>query len=355
MPALRGQECSMGGEMTGSLMARETAEAPAAVGRLLEREGAAIAALGRRLAGMAPSLVVTCARGSSDHAAHYLKYLLETLLGLPVASVGPSVASVYGTRLLLRGAVVVTVSQSGRSPDLVAFQAAARAGGALAVALVNDTTGPVAAEADVVVPLHAGVEASVAATKTFVSSCAAAAALAAGWTGDAALARALGALPERLEAALGCDWAAGAGLGEAASSFMLGRGPALAVAHEAALKAKEVAGRHAEAFSLAEVMHGPLQLVGPGFPVLAFVPDDAAGAANRAALERLAATGAEVLVASPLGGLPGTTLPVASCGHPALDPLGMVLPYYRLVEGIARGRGLDPDRPSRLAKVTRTM
>jgi glucosamine--fructose-6-phosphate aminotransferase (isomerizing) len=354
MPALR-RRVGEDDAMADSLMARETAEAPSAVARLLEREGAGLAALGRRLAGMDPALVVTCARGSSDHAAQYLKYLLETMLGLPVASVGPSVASVYGTKLRLRGAVVVTVSQSGRSPDLVAFQAAARAGGALTVALVNDTTGPVAAEADVVVPLHAGEEASVAATKSFVSSCAAAAALAAGWTGDAALTGALARLPGRLEAALGCDWSAASGLGAAPSSFMLGRGPALAMALEAALKVKEVAGRHAEAFSLAEVMHGPLQLVGPGFPVLAFVPDDAAGAANRAALERLAATGAEVLAASPLAGLPGTVLPVAECGHPALDPLGMMLPFYRFIEGVARSRGLDPDRPSRLAKVTRTV
>lgn len=345
----------MSDRSSGSAMARETGEAPAAVARLLAREGAAIGALGRRLAGMAPSVVVTCARGSSDHAAHYLKYLLETMLGVPVASMGPSVASVYGTKLRLRGAVVVTVSQSGRSPDLVAFQAAARAGGALTVALVNDTTGPVAVEADVVVPLHAGVEASVAATKSFVASCAAGAALAAAWAGDAGLERALAVLPERLEAALGCDWSAAARLGAAPSAFMLGRGPALAVAHEAALKAKEVLGRHAEAFSLAEVMHGPLQLVGPGFPVLAFVPEDRARAANAAALERLVAVGAEVFAASPVGGLPGTWLPAAGCGHPALDPLGMIVPFYRLVEGLARGWGLDPDRPSLLAKVTRTV
>ncbi len=354
MPALRGRF----GEdeaMASSLMAAETAEAPAAVARLLAREGAGIAALGRRLAGMAPPVVVTCARGSSDHAAHYLKYLLETMLGVPVASMGPSVASVYATTLRLRGAVVVVVSQSGQAPDVRAFQATARAGGALTVALVNDVSGPIAAEADLVVPLQAGVEASVAATKSFVASCAAAAALAAAWAGDAALERALAGLPERLEAALGCDWSDAASLGAAPSAFMLGRGPALAIAHEAALKAKEVLGRHAEAFSLAEVMHGPLQLVRPGFPVLAFVPEDAAMPANRTALARLAEVGGEVMVASQAGGLPGRWLPAVSCGHAALDPLGMILPFYRLVEGLARGRGLDPDRPSHLMKVTRTV
>lgn len=334
-----------------SAMARETGEAPAAVARLLEREGAAIRALGRRLAGMAPPVVVTCARGSSDHAALYLKYLLETTLGVPVASVGPSIASVYGTPLRLRGAVVVTVSQSGRAPDVLAFQAAAKAGGALTVALVNDTSGPIAAQADVLVPLQAGAETSVAATKSFVSSCAAAAALVAAWAGDAALERAVQDLPQALRRALGCDWSAAAGAFEAPSSFMLGRGPALAIAQEAALKAKEVAERHAEAYSLAEVMHGPLQLVRPGFPVLAFLPGDAAHELGTGALGRLAEAGAQVHFASP----DGTGLPAVGCGHPALDPLGMVLSFYGMVEGMARAQGRDPDRPSRLAKVTRTV
>ena len=339
-----------------SAMLHETFEAPEAVARLLDREGPAIRALGRRLAGRPPPLVITCARGSSDHAAHYLKYLLETLAGIPVASVGPSVASVYATRLRLPDAVLVTISQSGRSPDLVAFQAAARAAGALTVALVNDTTGPVAAEAAMVVPLHAGPEASVAATKSFVASAAAAAALVAAWSGDAALESALAGLPGRLSAALECDWSEATEiLAAAPSCFMLGRGPALAIAHEAALKAKEVAGRHAEAFSLAEVMHGPMQLIGPDFPVLAFLPDDAARAANHAALQRLAALGGKVLAACPSGAMPGLALPAVSCGHGALDPLGLVLAYYRLIEGVARSRGLDPDRPSHLSKVTRTV
>jgi glucosamine--fructose-6-phosphate aminotransferase (isomerizing) len=136
---------------------------------------------------------------------------------------------------------------------------------------------------------------------------------------------------------------------------VVGRGPALAVAHEMALKGKEVAGRHLEAFSLAEVMHGPLQLAEPGFPVLALVPEDAALAANRDALARLAETGSTLLTASPVAGLPGAALPAVACGHGALDPLGMVLAFYRWVEAAARARGLDPDRPSRLAKITRTV
>ncbi len=177
-----------------TLMERETLEAPDAVARLLDREGAAIAALGRRLAERAPPVVVTCARGSSDHAASYLKYLLEIGVGIPVASIGPSVASVYGARLRLRGAVLVAVSQSGRSPDLLALEAAAREAGALTVALVNDAASPLASGADIVIPLEAGPERSVAATKSFIASVAALAALVAAWRGDAALAAAVAEL-----------------------------------------------------------------------------------------------------------------------------------------------------------------
>jgi len=342
-------------------MARETREAPDAVARLLDREMPAIEAVGRRLAARNPPVVVTCARGSSDHAAHYLKYLLETATGIPVASMGLSVASVYGTRLQLRDGVLVTISQSGRSPDLVAFQAAARAGGALAVAILNDTDGPVADGADIVLPLHAGPEASVAATKSFIASAAAAAALVAAWTGDAVLRDAVLRLPDALSRALAQDWsAAEAALVAAPSCYMLGRGPGLAIALEAALKGKETAALHAEAFSLAEVMHGPVQLVAPAFPLVAFLPEDAAAAENRGALERLAAAGGQVFAATPIGQgggdkVPGTVLPVAPGGHPALDPLAMIASFYLLIERVARRRGLDPDRPSHLQKVTRTM
>lgn len=322
-----------------SAMARETAEAPAAVARLLDAEWGNLLALGRRLATLAPRVVVTCARGSSDHASLYLKYALEIATGLPVASMGPSIASVYATAPRLAGAAVVTISQSGRSPDLVAFQHAARQSGALTIALVNDAESPVAQQAECVVPLHAGPETSVAATKSFVASLAAAAALVACWTQDEPRQAALRALPAALDAALRVDLSAPlARMGAAPSSFTLGRGPTLAIAAEAALKIKEVLGRHAEAYSLAEVMHGPLRLVHSGFPVLAFLAEDRAAEANREALARLEATGATVLRA---GG--------------ALDPIAMILPFYRAIEATARAAGLDPDRPANLSKVTRTV
>jgi glucosamine--fructose-6-phosphate aminotransferase (isomerizing) len=304
---------------------------------------------------MAPPVIATCARGSSDHAAAFLKYAMEIATGIPVASIGPSVASVYGSEPKLGGSVLVTLSQSGRSPDLVALQAAARRSGALTVALVNVEDSPVADAADVVVPLHAGPEKSVAATKSFVAQITVGAALAAATAGDAALAAAVRRLPDALEAALGVDWsAAEETFGAAHSAFMLGRGPSYPVALEAALKGKETAALHSEAYSAAEVMHGPLRLVSDAFPILAFVPDDAALTTTRDALARLVASGARVFSAT-ASDMPGTRLPCASTGHGFTDPIAMILSYYRFVERVTRARGHDPDRPPLIAKVTETL
>ena len=338
-----------------SLMSRETAEAPEAVARLLEREGAAIDALGRRLSALAPPLVATCARGSSDHAAGYLKYLLEIAAGVPVASIGPSVASVYGARLRLAGGVLVSVSQSGRSPDLVALQAAAREAGALTIAIVNATDGALAQEAEIVIPLHAGPERSVAATKSFIASTVAVAALVAAWTGDRALAAVVAGLPASLDRALACDWSAAQhAVTQAGSLYVLGRGPGYPIAQEAALKAKETAAVHAEAFSVAEVMHGPLRLVHHRFPVLAFLPDNSAADSSRAGLGRIIEADGQLFTAS-ASPAPGILLPSIATGHGFTDPIAMILSYYGLIERVSRARGFDPDRPINLRKVTETL
>ena len=336
-------------------MAQEIREAPQAIARFFDRETANLRDIARRLAERAPAVIVTCARGSSDNAAAYFKYLTEILLGVPVASIGPSVASLYGAPLQLAGAVVVSVSQSGQSPDIVALQSAAQAAGAFAIAVVNDVGSPLAGQADAVLPLQSGAEKSVAATKTFLSSAAILAALVAEWRGDALLAQATRELPEVLEKALHADWSEALPvLHRANSAYVVGRGPAFPIAAEAALKLKETAMLHAEAFSGAEVMHGPLQLVESGFPVIAFRPRDAAYEAMGDAVIRLAGTGAKVFVAEP-GEREAGRLPLSPSGHPLLDSLPILLSFYALAEQVARGRGCDPDRPSRLRKVTETM
>lgn len=339
-------------------MAREIAEAPAVVAALLDAERKNIAGLGRKLRDLDPSVVVTCARGSSDHAAAFFKYGLEILLGIPAASMGPSVASLYQAPLRLNGTLQISISQSGRSPDIVALQAAAKRAGALTLAIVNTTDSPLADEADIVLPLHAGPELSVAATKTFIASSVAAAAIVAAWSEDRGLQSALEALPDRLSEALLLDWHAPVPTLAAANSlYVLGRGPSFPIALETALKFKETMSLHAEAFSAAEVMHGPLSLVREGFQVFAYHPPDASYPAMSEVLDRLRRTGAEVFsVQSGIKeGSPPGALPMAASGHLLTDPIAMCLPAYRLIEELARRRGQDPDNPSNLKKVTETV
>jgi glutamine---fructose-6-phosphate transaminase (isomerizing) len=198
------------------------------------------------------------------------------------------------------------------------------------------------------------VENSVAATKSFLSSAAVLAALVAEWSGDQVLVKAVHDLPQAFATALRADWSAALpALVEATSAYVVGRGPALPIASEAALKLKETAMLHAEAFSGAEVMHGPLQLVDQAFPVVAFRPGDAAHAAMGDTLARMSAVGARLFVAE-AGDAAEGRLPVAPSVNPLIDSLPMLLSFYGLAEQVARARGHDPDRPSRLRKVTET-
>ena len=334
-----------------SLMLRESREAPEVVSRFLSRNRAAIASLAARLRDRPVRLVATCARGSSDHAATYGKYLIETRLGVPVASVAPSVASLFAAPVATDEALFVAVSQSGRSPDLLAACDAWRKAGVPVAVLVNDETAPLVERADWSLPLCAGPERSVAATKSCLAAMAGFAALVAAWSGDRALSAAVEDLPESLSRTLARDWSAGvAPLAAARQMFVIGRGYGFAAAQEAALKLKETCAIQAEAFSAAEVRHGPMAIVGPGFPVLAFVTDDAAGRSVADVAGEFAGRGAIVLRAEVSE---GARLPVEAA-HPAIQPILMLASFYGLADALARLRGLDPDRPPHLAKVTQT-
>ena len=340
--------------MSASLMARETAEAPAVVARMLAENRASFAALAALFAQRRPSHIVTCARGSSDHAASYLKYLLEIHAGIPCCSIGASVVSIYGTRLNLRDALLVSISQSGRSPDVLSFQADARRAGIPAIAVTNDNSSPLAVASDICLSLCAGPELSVAATKTFIASTALAARVAAEWSGDGELKAAVEELPRVIDGAVTIRWpAVEEAFAAAASLYVLGRGPSLPMAQEAALKLKETGGIHAEGYSPAEVMHGPVELSRPGFPVLLFSPDDRSRPLARETAAALRASGASVFVAGPANA-GGDTLPSAPAAHPHLDPISMIATFYGSAERIARLRGRDPDRPRLLEKVTTT-
>jgi glucosamine--fructose-6-phosphate aminotransferase (isomerizing) len=339
-------------------MFHEAAGSSEAVRAQLRHDGAAIAAIGAELRRLAPRAVITCARGSSDHAATYAKYLIETRAGVLTASAAPSVSSVYGVSQDLRGCLFLALSQSGRSPDLLASVAAAKAAGATVLALCNTPDAPLMAAADWAIELRAGVEASVAATKSYIATLAALARMVAAWTQDGALESAVGTLPGLLDQSWALDWSAAlAPLQSAANLYVVGRGLGLGAAQETALKCKETCGLHAEAFSSAELRHGPYTLLGPDFPALLFAQRDATRPGIEALSVDLARRGVPVLIA---GAEAGVTAKGAVM-LPALDvaaevaPLLLVQSAYRLIATLAVRRGFDPDHPAHLLKVTETV
>lgn len=335
-------------------MFAEAGAAAAVVAAQLDANAALVGSIADRLRARPPRAVITLARGSSDHAATFARYLVETRVGVLTASAAPSVASVYGTRVARDDVLALVVSQSGRSPDLLAAARAAGAAGAHTLALVNVADSPLAALADTVLPLRAGAEHSVAATKSFIATLAALVQLTAAWSADAALAAALAALPAALARAWDADWTPLVdGLADARGLYVIGRGVGLGIAQEAALKFKETCGLHAEAFSAAEVRHGPLALVGPGFPLLVFAQADATAGGTADLVAEVVARGGTVYVAgADIAG--AVTLPVVAA-HAATAPVLQIQSFYRAVNALAVRRGFDPDRPPHLRKVTETV
>lgn len=336
----------------GALMFAEAASAHEAVSAQLASPQ--FSELGARLRALKPRAVATCARGSSDHAATFAKYLIETRANVLTSSVAPSVLSLYHAHTPLQDVLLLIISQSGASPDLVAAAQAAKAAGAFVLALVNAPNSPVSEAADATLPLCAGVERSVAATKSFIASLAAITALVAHWTADAPLKQALTAGPDLLRQAWSLDWSAAIpALAQAQSMYVIARGLGLGLAGEAALKFKETCLIHAEAFSAAEVRHGPMALVGAGFPALLFAQSDATRAGVSDLAVDLCASGANVFIAG--AGADGAKRLPSLDAHPALQPMLQAQSFYRLAHDVALARGCDPDRPPHLQKVTQTL
>ena len=335
-------------------MAREAAQAAQAVRAQLAAADR-VQEVAHAIRELGPHVVVTCARGSSDHAATFAKYLIESHIGIPTASAAPSVNSLYGARPVLERALMLVISQSGRSPDLLAAARSARGAGACVVALCNSPQAPLSEVAQFTLALHAGPESSVAATKSFIASLSALLHLVACWREDDELLQAVARLPQELEQAWQLDWGAALEtLRTATNLFVVARGYGLAVAQEAALKLKETCGLHAEAFSAAELQHGPMALVRPGFPVLLMAQDDATHASTLELAQQLIARGARVLLA---GGpeIPGAIPLPTLASHPVSAPILLVQSFYRLANQLAVARGLNPDTPPHLRKVTETL
>jgi glucosamine--fructose-6-phosphate aminotransferase (isomerizing) len=335
-------------------MSREAAESPHVVRRQLAENAVNAMRIGAMLRQMNPRAVVTCARGSSDHAATYAKYLIETLTKTITSSAAPSVTSVYDASPDMRGILFIAISQSGKSPDLLAAVEHAKHRGAFVLALCNSTTAPLAKAADALLPLHAGPETSVAATKTFIASLSAIAQLLASWTQSRELSNALTSAPEELERAWSCDWSPALPiLSSALNLFVIGRGFGLGIAQEAALKFKETCAIHAEAFSSAEVKHGPMTLVRAGFPVLMLSQNDETRAGMESLAQEFVQRRAQVMAAG-LHATDAIVLPTIAA-HPVIEPMLMIQSFYRLANDLALERGLNPDAPPHLNKVTETV
>jgi len=335
-------------------MMAEAREAPDVVRRQADVLDRPIRDLVGRLRRAPPRLMVTCARGSSGHAALFGKGLIERHLAIPVADAAPSVASVYRRGLRMDGQVFMAISQSGRSDDLVESTVSAKQCGALTVAIVNDTESPLASACDVVLPLAAGEESSVAATKTFIASVAALLRLVACWSGDTTMTAAVETLPQRLSGAAQLDWSnALDALSQAKSLAILGRGPTLAIAEEASLKLKEVCHIHAEGYSGSEFQHGPIALVSQEYPVLILMPNDEA----RHELSRLAADLCQksrlVFVAGDAIG-DAERLPALTPEQSDADAICLIQTFYGFAARLADRLGLDADQPRHLQKITRT-
>ncbi len=340
-------------------MASEIASIPDLTRNLLKTGRASAEQFGLRLRTKNPSVVTTIARGSSDHASAYLKYVIELTLGIPVASTGPSISSVYGAPLHLEQAATIAISQSGESPDIIAMTQTALDGGSLVLSLTNNSTSPLARLSDQNFNISAGHERSVAATKTFVLSIVAGLMIIGHWKQDTQLLAALEDLPADFEKALECDWTSltehiAVKCDHPNSLYVLGRGPSFAIAQECALKFKETCQLHAEAFSSAEVLHGPVSIAQNGFTALALATNDASKDSVIASSQQMADQEVDVFITSN-SDQSLNALPCVETHHSLTAPLVQVVSFYRFIEQVSRKLGLNPDEPAHLRKVTETV
>jgi glucosamine--fructose-6-phosphate aminotransferase (isomerizing) len=337
-----------------SLMLKEAVSAADCVALQLSNDGERYAQLGRTLRSANFHSAVTVARGSSDHASNYVAYLIMSRIGRLVTSLPMSLVTLYKSPLVTRDTLAISISQSGQSPDVVEPIRYFRDGGATTVALVNDTASPLASAAEWTMPLHAGKEQSVAATKSFITSLVAGARLVAEWQDDAELKAGIADLPNALAVAAQADWSAAIEvLAPARNIMVVGRGISFPIALEAALKFKETSALQAEAFSGAEIKHGPMALIEDGYPLLIFATRGPTQASLVALAAEMRGRGARVLLAAPADVAErDLTLPVAST--PDLDPIVAIQAFYVMAAKLSEARGLDPDRPRHLSKVTKT-
>lgn len=329
-----------------TIMAKEAAQAPQVIKHQFLNNGTLCANIGQSLRASKPKFVYIIGRGSSDHAGVFAKYLIEVELGIPVCSAAPSVTSLFNKQMNLDGALVICISQSGRSPDILTQVKYAQQSGAMCIALVNDEKSPLAKLVDAVLPLCAGVEKAVAATKSYLATLGAIIHLVSAWAENDKMLDALKTLPMFMEKIIiQPPQLPQAFIENLRNCVVLGRGFGYAISREIALKLKEVCGIHAEAFSSAEFLHGPATLVSHKLAIIDIDLDDETATAHRSQIQEMKKRGADITQMSVSG------IQV----HPRLAPLLILQRFYLDVESISLSMGLNPDAPEGLNKVTQTV
>jgi len=343
-----------------SFLEQEICEQPQVLARLLEQESGHAREIARAIERQAPTFVMIAARGTSDHAAAYGKYLLGEACGLPVALAAPSLHTIYQRPPRMQGALVVGISQSGRSPDIVEVVAEGRRQGALTLAITNDPESPLGQAAELCLPCHAGQERSVAATKTYTAQLASLALLAAALADDGGRWADLERLPERVERVLQLAPEVAQRVQRyryMEECVLIGRGYNCATAFEVALKLKELTYIAAVPYSSADFLHGPIAVIEYGFPVLLVAPDGAVFGDLLSLAEELRARGAELMVISDRAealALAQTPLALPEALPEWLSPVVAVVPGQVFAASLTRAKGYDLDEPRGLRKVTRT-
>jgi glucosamine--fructose-6-phosphate aminotransferase (isomerizing) len=343
----------------------EILEQPAAARRQLASLGAALEALANRLRAEPVDSVVIAARGTSDHAAIYAQYLLGVRNGLSVGLATPSILSLYGAEPRVGRSLVIGISQSGASPDVVGVIASARRQGAPTLAITNAPDSPLGSAADVVIDLAAGPELAIAATKTFTTSLLALVRLSLALAPDGDAGAAIARIPDALAAALGVEPAVAALARELASGpgamngcVIVGRGFEYATAREWALKLKELGRVFADPYSAADFRHGPIALVQPGVPVFVLAPEGAAAEGQIELLHDLRGRGVDAVVVSDVAAtrdLGRWSIEIPAAVPEWLRPVVSIVPAQLFAYHLTVARGLDPDDPRYLSKVTRTV
>jgi glutamine---fructose-6-phosphate transaminase (isomerizing) len=339
-----------------TLMEEEAREAPIRIAEQLHLNAARIGRLGRMITERRFHSVMMIGRGSSDHAGVFAKYLFEIEAGIPVFAAAPSVATVYHRSLQLTGVLAIVISQSGCSPDILVQADHAKRGGAYVVALVNDESSPLARMVDFVMPLHAGTERGVAATKSFLATLAALLHITSVWSTRSDLTMAVDSLPQALSAAMNTrPQLTAAALTEVDHLVVLARGPGFAIAKEMALKLKEVCSIHAEAFSSAEFLHGPVALANRALTVIDVMVQDESADLHRKQVADLQARGVRILSLRQAADEVHPRIEPLHDVHPRIAPLLVLQRFYIDVARMAVEMGLNPDQPAGLTKVTETL